>query len=70
MLDSVAVFMAMSTQWNWVTPGMAGAFRVGLKYEVIAPTAAGLGITCPPRVFTDLRVMEDEALKVWDKRHG
>lgn len=36
--------------------------RVGLKYEVIAPTAALLGLTVDRQVMLDLRAMEAEAL--------
>lgn len=72
MVDSVALFMAMGTQWNWASAGMAGAFRLGLKYEVVDATAAGIGISLPlaPMIFGDLRVMESEALKAWARRRG
>lgn len=68
MQDSVAVFFAMGTQWNWVGAGMAGGFRCGLKYEVIGSVAAGNGIAVTPQLFNDIRTLELAALGYWNER--
>jgi hypothetical protein len=55
----VALFAALGTQWNWHP--VAGV-RLGIRYEAVAPTAAGMGLTLTPAMFTDLRIMEAEAM--------
>ena len=70
MADAVALFFALSTQWIWVAAGLAGAFRSGINYCAIAPTAEGLSIKLTPDVFSDIRVMELEALTTWSKKRG
>lgn len=67
---AAALFLALDTQWNWTSTGMVqgnGGFgmRTGLKYEVIAPTAAALGIAVDAALMIDLRSMEAEALKTF-----
>lgn len=66
-IQSVNVFVAMSTQWR---SGMAGA--TGLDYGVLP---AVLRLTAVPRaawseVFESLRVMEDAALEVMRRKRG
>lgn len=68
MRASVGLFMALGTQWKWIGAGMAGAFRSGLDYGVIAPTAAALEVALTSDVFNDIRVLERESLKVWSAR--
>lgn len=72
---AVALFLALDTQWAWAATGMVqgnGGYgmRVGLKYEVIAPTAAALGLTVDRRTFLDLREMEAEALRTMAEAQG
>lgn len=67
---AAALFLALDTQWNWASTGTVqgnGGYgvRTGLKYEVIAPTAAALGIAVDRALLMDLRVMEAEALKTF-----
>jgi hypothetical protein len=62
---AIGLFCALNTQWN--TAGLAGV-RTGLKYEAIKPTAEALQIDASPGVFLDLRIMEDEALKLVSER--
>jgi hypothetical protein len=58
-VDAVALFMSLGTQWRWhPTVGV----RLGLIYEAIKPTAENLGLEMTPRLFTDLRIMEDAAI--------
>lgn len=53
------VFFAMATQWR---TGLGG--YEGLDYQAIEPTARMLGLTFEPQAFQDIRIMEDEALRV------
>ena len=68
MVDSVALFFAMSTQWVWSSAGMAGTFRVGLNYSALEPAARLSGLTVTPVVFDDIRILEQEALSVWNRK--
>lgn len=67
-VTAIAVFRAMSTQWN---VGMSGA--TGLRYEALPLV---LRLHSVPRaewqdVFDGVRVMETEALSIWRERaHG
>lgn len=71
MAEAAGLFLALSTQWKWTGAGMAGAFRTGIDYVSIAPTAAGLEVKLTPGLFNDIRILEGEALKVWSARgHG
>ena len=62
--DSLAVFLAMDTQWQ--RHAMTG-LRLGLDYARIEPTARMLKIEMTPRRFLDLRIMEDGALAQFAK---
>jgi hypothetical protein len=61
------VFEAMRTQWN-VVQGLV----TGLRYEAIPVVMQMMGIRSKARgeIFNDLRVMENEALQVLNKRNG
>jgi hypothetical protein len=64
--QTVRVFEAMSTQWRMVAGG-----ATGLDYAVLTDVMA---LLCIPRelrqgIFTDLRVMEAEALRVMNEQH-
>lgn len=58
----VRLFAALDTQWNHAPLGMAGSMHTGLRYEVLPFTARHLGIRMTPRLFEDLRAMEEAAL--------
>lgn len=68
MQDAVALFFTLSTQWRWTGAGMAGAFRTGLDYSVLEPTARAAGLEMTPALFGDIRVLEREALAVWSRK--
>jgi hypothetical protein len=68
MQDAVALFFSMSTQWRWTGAGMAGAFRTGLDYGAIEPTARAAGLELTRSLFDDIRTLEREALAVWSRR--
>lgn len=68
MVDSVALFFALATQWIWASGGMAGAWRVGINYQAIEPTAQLSGLSVTPTVFEDIRTLEQEALSVWNRK--
>jgi hypothetical protein len=68
MVDSVALFFALSTQWTWVSAGMAGTWRIGINYAAIEPTARLSGLSVTPTVFDDIRTLEQEALAVWNRK--
>lgn len=68
MADSVALFFAVSTQWRWTGAGMAGAFRTGLDYTILRPTAKNIRVKMTPTVFDDIRTLEREALSVWSRK--
>lgn len=70
---AAALFLALDTQWNFAgtatVQGNGGySVRTGLKYEVIAPTAAALDIAVDRQLMIDLRVMEAEALKTFGEQ--
>jgi len=67
MVDAFALFCAMRTQWNWLSLGVAGAMRTGLRYEVIDRVAAGLGIACTPDTFADIQTLEAAAMEAWSR---
>ena len=62
---AIGLFLAMSTQWH--TAGLAGV-RTGLNYGAVKDVAELLDIRLSPPVFTDLRIMEEEALKAMAER--
>ncbi|MBA2718524.1 MAG: DUF1799 domain-containing protein [Chloroflexi bacterium] len=68
MRDAVGLFMALQTQWKWIGAGMAGAFRSGIDYPAIAPTAAALDVKLTADLFNDIRLLERESLRVWNAR--
>lgn len=70
MREAVALFFALSTQWRWTGAGMAGAFRTGLDYAVLEPTARAAGLVMTPGLFDDIRTLEREALTVWSRKRG
>lgn len=56
----------MSTQWRYVSAGMAGAFQTGLDYSAVPAVFGVMGIEGQEhrkQVFYDLQVMEEAALK-------
>lgn len=59
--------MGMATQWT--TSGMSG-LRSGLRYEALPIVAQLLEIPwpLPQRTFTDIRLMEAEALSAWSEK--
>lgn len=63
--EPVGLFLALDTQWRW--HAMVG-MRIGLDYAQIAPVATMMEITLRPELFTDLKMMEAEALRVWAAR--
>lgn len=66
------IFMALGTQWKSTAAGMGASMRTGLDYSALEPVVRSLGIVYPlePQVFSDLRLMEAEALSVWSKRRA
>lgn len=70
MMDSVALFFAISTQWRWTGAGMAGLFRTGIDYNALEPTARMAAIEVTPQVFDDIRTLEREALAAWSRKRG
>ena len=68
MRESVSLFFAMDTQWKWVGAGMAGAFRSGLDYTALTAVASALGLSVTGQHFRDIRLMEAEAISVWNRQ--
>lgn len=56
---SFSLFAALGTQWD--RHAMTGA-RLGLRYDVIRPTAENMGLDFSPSMFADIRLMEAAAL--------
>lgn len=56
---SFSLFAALSTQWD--RHAMTG-MRLGIRYDVIRPTAENMGMTFSPAIFSDIRLMEQAAL--------
>lgn len=73
MLDGFLLFCAARTQWRWAGAGF-GSFQTGMIYEALPQLAETVGVqltdrgTLPPRVFSDVRALEAEALAVWARR--
>lgn len=65
--QSLEVFLALGTQWNWVA-GFSAAVRSGLRYEAITPLfleSLGVRKRTRPQVLGDVRAMERAALEVF-----
>lgn len=56
---SFSLFVALGTQWD--RHAMTGA-RLGLRYDVIRPTAENMGLDFSPAMFADIQLMETAAL--------
>lgn len=69
MVDSVALFMAMQTQWRWVGAGMGGVWRTGLDYSVLNDVATPLQIKVTSAALNDIRTLESAALAHWSRKH-
>lgn len=73
---AVSLFMAMATQWHWITaPGVAQ--RIGLRYEALPAVRAAVQASVPkrwrkpwPELLRQLQVMEDAALSEIKRMHG
>lgn len=61
--EAVAAFALASTQWR-VAGCMAGLVFIGLDYASAAIVIAAAGMTATPDLWSDIRVMEAEALLV------
>lgn len=68
MVDGFALFVEAS--WNWVSLGLAGTMRTHIIRTELEASARLLGISTTPAIFSDIRVMEDAALKYWSRRRG
>lgn len=68
MVDAVALFFSLETQWRWVGAGMAGAFRTGLDYSVLPGMAAALEIKVTAEALADLKTMECAAVEQWSRK--
>ncbi len=56
---SFSLFAALGTQWD--RHAMTGT-RIGLRYDVIRPTADNMGLSFTPAMFADVQLMEAAAL--------
>jgi len=56
--------------WNWVGLGMGGFVRTGILRTELEASARLLGVEMTPAIFSDVRVMEDEAISYWSRRNG
>ncbi len=62
MVAPVCVFLAMDTQWRTGPYGI----RTGLDYTAIDSVIRHLNLSAfTPEDFRDIRLMEQEALRVW-----
>lgn len=68
MADAVALFF--DAPWNWVSIGLAGVMRTNINRSELEASARMLDIKITPRIFSDIRAMEDEAIKSWSRRGG
>ncbi|MFB2531034.1 DUF1799 domain-containing protein [Paracoccus sp. p3-h83] len=59
--DTMRAWLACASQWRMAI-GMAGAIWLGLDYAGIDVVLRRGGFADPDAVFTDLQLMEDEAL--------
>lgn len=65
----VDVFVSMDTQWRFAV-GMASISYIGLDYSALRATVELMGLrrTQWADVFTGIRVMEAEALKIFREK--
>lgn len=68
MADAVALFF--DAPWNWVSLGLAGVMRTNIQRAELEASARLLGIAMTPELFSDVRAMEDEAIKIWSRKGG
>lgn len=66
MAEAVALFF--DAPWTWVSVGMAGVMRTNIDRVQLEASARLLGIEDPRAHFSDIRAMEDEAIKAWSRR--
>lgn len=65
------LFLGLQTQWAWVSGGMGGGARVGLRYEAVYPLldrAAAGDQEVWNLLFSDVQAMEMAVLKIPLKR--
>lgn len=61
----LGLFLSLGTQWRWCP--ISGR-RLGLDYAAIEPAARLQSIEMKPRMFHDLRLMEEAALEAFGER--
>lgn len=62
---ALGLFLSLGTQWRWCP--LSGR-RLGLDYAAIEPAARLQAIETNPRLFRDLRLMEQAALDAFGER--
>jgi len=68
MVDAFALFC--DVPWNWVPLGIGGVLRTHIVRTELEASARLLGIVTTPAIFSDIRVMEEEAIKTWGRKRG
>jgi hypothetical protein len=66
MRESFALFLEAT--WQWISVGMAGTIRTHIIRSELEASARLLRIELTPTVFSDIRVMEAEAIKEWSRK--
>lgn len=54
--------------WQWVSVGMGGTFRTNLQRGELEASARLLGIEMTSAIFSDIRILEQEAVLYWSRK--
>jgi hypothetical protein len=55
-------------EWRWVSLGLGGVLRTGIIRSELEASARLLKVEVTPAIFSDIRVMEEEALQYWARK--
>lgn len=69
-METLRVFLALQSSWDWLMPAMGAPARIGIRSTEIESTVRMMGIRKKRRrsVLRDIRTMEQAALDVLSER--
>ena len=66
MREPFALFVEAT--WQWVPVGLSAPIRTHIIRTELEASARLMGLTMTPAIFSDIRVMEEEALRYWSRK--
>lgn len=60
-MEALECFLTVSTQWRAIPRPDGSVYWQGLDYAGVSAGIAGAGLTAPPSIWADLRIMEAAA---------